>query len=160
MAKEERHPFERGPYLAAAVLCERVLTEQDGVNSLIRIVDRITHTATGPEPPLTLQPFSYPLWLYISFKSGSARGVKDLIIRIQKPSGDSPPAQALPVNFEGEDDRGANLIVQLQLEIDVVGVWWFDISLDGVHVTKLPLRIIDMRQQAKLAPPGQGGRPG
>ena len=157
MAKE-RHPFERGPHLLAAVLCERVLTEQDGVNSLIRIVDRIT--LTGPAPPLELQPFNHTLWLYMSFKSGSARGVKDLIIRIQKPSGDSPPAQALPVNFEGEDDRGANLIVQLQLEIDVVGVWWFDISLDGVHVTKLPLRIIDMRQQAKLAPPGQGGRPG
>jgi hypothetical protein len=160
MAKEERHPFERGPYLAAAVLCERVLTEKDGVNSLIRIVDRITHTATGPEPPLTLQPFKHTFWLYVSFKSGSARGVKDLSIRIQKPSGDSPPALTLPVNFEGEDDRGANVAAQLELEIDVVGVWWFDISLDSVHVTKLPLRIIYMPQKARLGPPGQGDPPG
>jgi hypothetical protein len=131
---DERHPFERGPYLAAAVFCERVLTEQDGVNSLIRIVDRVTHTATGLDPPLQLRPFSYPIWLYLSFKSGTARGVKDLTLRIQKPSGESPPTETIPVNFEGEDDRGANVIIQLQLEIDVAGVWW------------LPLRIIYMRQ--------------
>jgi len=153
---KEQHPFERGPYLAAAVLCERVLTEQDGVNSLIRIVDRITHTARGPEPPLELQAFSYTLWLYLSFKSGSARGVKDLSVRIQKPSGQSPSAQTLPVHFEGEDDRGANIVLQLQLQIDVVGVWWFDITLDGVHVTRLPLRIIYLRQ---ATPPAPGTRP-
>lgn len=155
---EERHPFEGGPHLAAAVLCERVLMEQDGVASLIRIVDRIVHTATGPEPPLELQPFRYALWLYLSFKSGRARGVKDLTLRIQKPSGASPPAQTFPVNFEGEDDRGANIVVQLQLEIDVAGLWWFDLSLDGVHVTRLPLRIIYMRQ-ARPGPPGRQGGP-
>jgi len=152
MADQERHPFERGPYLAAAVLCERVLTEQDGVNSLIRIVDRITQTATGAEPPFDLPPFEYTLWAFISFKSGTARGTKELSIRIQKPSGDSPPVQTLSVNFEGEDDRGANLVIQLQLQIDVVGVWWFDVNLDGIHVTRLPLRIIYMRQPQATRP--------
>ncbi len=31
-----------GPYLAFAVICERVLTEADGTISLIRVVDRFT----------------------------------------------------------------------------------------------------------------------
>ena len=152
----QEHPFDRGPYLATAVLCEHVLTEQDGVNSLIRIVDRITHTATGPAAPVELQPFTYRLWLFISFKSGSARGVKELGIRVQKPSGESPQAQNLPVNFEGEDDRGVALVIQMELQIDVVGVWWFNITLDDVPVTRLPLRIIYMRQTMLPRP---GGRP-
>ena len=155
---EERHSFERGPYLAAAVLCEKVLTEQDGVASLIRIVDRITHQASGPDAPSAMVPFQHSLWMFLSFKSGSARGVKELTIRLQKPSGDSPFAETIPVNFEGEDDRGANVVVQLQLEIDIVGLWWFNVSLDGIPVTRLPLRIIYLRQATQGS--ARGGRPG
>jgi hypothetical protein len=149
-------PFERGPYLNAAVLCERVLTEQDGVNSLIRIIDRVTLNAIGPEPPTEMPGSVHAFWLYIGFKSGSARGVKTLTVRIQKPAGDSPAPLNVPVHFEGEDDRGINLALQMQLSIDVAGLWWFHISLDGVFVTKLPLRVIYMPQ---LTPPTQGGRP-
>ena len=154
----EQHPFERGPHLAAAVLCEKVLTEQDGVASLIRIVDRVTQTAIGPEAPFAMTTFQRELFLFVSFKSGSARGVKELTVRLTKPSGESPFAETLPVNFEGEDDRGANVIVQLLLEIDMVGLWWLDISLDGVHVTRLPLRIIYLRQATRGS--ARGGRPG
>lgn len=159
MAERHRHPFERGPYLAAAVLCERILTEQDGVNSLVRIVDRVTHTVTGPNPPPTLQPFEYTLWAFIAFKSGSARGTKELTIRAQKPSGESLQPQTFPMNFEGEDDRGANLAVQMQLTLDMAGVWWFEISLDAEVVTRLPFRIIYMRQSVPM-PPGQSGQLG
>jgi hypothetical protein len=31
---------DKGPYLAIAVICEKALHEQDGVISLIRIIDR------------------------------------------------------------------------------------------------------------------------
>jgi hypothetical protein len=153
---QERHPFERGPYLNAAVLCERVLTEQDGVNSVIRIIDRITNTATGPELPLEMPPSVHTLWLYISFKSGSRRGGSDLTIRMQKPSGDGQ-VNTLPVHFEGEDDRGVNLKVEMRLELDMAGLWWFDIGLDGVLVTKLPLRVIYLRQVTPGPGPTQGG---
>jgi hypothetical protein len=40
-----------GPYIGAAFLCEKILQEKDGVLSAIRIVDRITHSAVGPEAP-------------------------------------------------------------------------------------------------------------
>jgi hypothetical protein len=32
-----------GPYLNAALLCEKVLQERDGVLSIIRIIDRAQH---------------------------------------------------------------------------------------------------------------------
>lgn len=40
-----------GPYLQAALLCERVMEEKDGVLSVIRIIDRLIHTALGPAGP-------------------------------------------------------------------------------------------------------------
>ena len=39
-----------GPYLHAAHFCEKLLTEKDGVLSAIRIIDRITVTASGATP--------------------------------------------------------------------------------------------------------------
>lgn len=150
--EKHRHPFDMGPFLTAAALCERVLTEQDGVNSLIRIVDRLTITAGGSEAPENMPPSQHLLSLYISFKSGTARGVKQLMVRIQKPDGNSPQPLSVPLNFEGEDDRGTNLIMQIQFEIDVVGLWWLDVSLDDNHVTKLPLRVIYLRQPSLQGP--------
>ncbi len=138
----------------AAVLCERVLSEHDGVNSLIRIVDRITQTAMGPEPPEDMPSSVHTLWLYIAFKSGSARGVKQLTVRINKPAG-SLPANTFPINFEGEDDRGINLSLQMQVEIDVPGLWWFDVSLDNQHVTRIPLRVIYLRQPTQGSARGE-----
>ena len=40
-----------GPYLVAALFCEKVLSEKDGVISTMRIVDRITITVSGEAPP-------------------------------------------------------------------------------------------------------------
>jgi len=47
-------PSEQRPYLKAAVLCQHVLREIHNVPSLIRIIDRITHTRTGPDAPLEM----------------------------------------------------------------------------------------------------------
>lgn len=39
-----------GPYLKAALLCEKVLQEQDGVVTLVRIIDRfVTQVPSGKE---------------------------------------------------------------------------------------------------------------
>lgn len=151
------HPFHRGPFLIAAALCEKVLQEQGGVNSLIRIVDRVTQTAVGQQPPESMPSVKYTLWLYVSFKSGVVRGVKELGVRLQKPSGNSPFSTTFPMNFEGEDDRGINLAAELNIELDEVGLWWFDISLDGDFVTKIPLRVVYLRQPTPG--PAQGGQP-
>jgi hypothetical protein len=45
-----------GPHVGIAVLCEKVLQEGDGVLSLIRVVDRIIHSAVGPEAPDEMPP--------------------------------------------------------------------------------------------------------
>ena len=148
-------PFNRGPFLSAAFLCEKVLREQDGVSSAIRIIDRVNRQATGQEAPDTMEPFAYEINLYLAFKSGAARGPLPLEIRLDKPSGDSSEPFRQTLNFEGDDERGVNVITLLQMQIDLPGLYWFDVHLDGHRVTKIPMRVVyDPQVMQTNASPG------
>lgn len=84
------------------------------------------------------------LALFLSFKSGSARGSNTIKMRIESPSGIRLPEQLLPIFFEGED-RGVNLILALNMVVDQEGVYWFDILLEEKLLTRVPLRVIYQR---------------
>jgi hypothetical protein len=133
-----------GPYLIAALLCERVLQEKDETVSIIRMIDRITLTAPASQSPETLPPLPLNLTLFLSFKSGSARGRNTIKLRIETPSGLKLPEQLIPILFEGED-RGANLILALNMVVDQEGVYWFDILLEEEFITRIPLRVLYQR---------------
>ena len=133
-----------GPYLVAALLCERVLQEKDETISVIRMVDRIVVTVNALGSPETIPPTPVNLSALISLKSGSARGRGTVKWRVETPSGLKLPDQLLPVLFEG-DDRGVNLIVALNLLIDQEGVYWFNVILEEKLLTRIPLRILYQR---------------
>lgn len=135
-------PFERGPFLSAAFLCEKVLVEQDGVKSAIRIIDRVTHQVAGLNPPQQMQPFTYQMTLFLRFKSGEARGPHSLRITLIKPSGESPAPTQRVIHFEGEDDRGNDIIGNMNLSLDMPGLYWFEVHLDDERITKVPFRVI------------------
>ena len=59
-----------GPYPATAVLCEKALKEEDGVPSLIRIVERFN--IAGPSP--SIQPTAVSPMLVLGLKAGMFRG--------------------------------------------------------------------------------------
>ena len=152
-------PFERGPFLLCALTCEKVLEEKDGVKSAIRMVDRITRTAVGPSPPREVEPFEHDLTLLIKLKSGSARGAHDLEVRLVKPSGESPPPLMQTVYFEGEEDRGIDIVANMRIKFDLTGVYWFHVYLDGVRLTQIPVRIIYMPQIRQIRGPSGGPPP-
>lgn len=133
-----------GPYLIAALLCEKVLQEKDETVSIIRMVDRITLTTHALGSPETLPPMPITLSAFISLKSGSARGRHTVKWRTETPSGMKSAEQLLPVLFEGED-RGANLILTLNMIIDQEGVYWFDVLLEDQLLTRIPLRVLYQR---------------
>lgn len=151
------YPFDRGPYLEAALLCEKVLQEVDGVKSCIRIFDRIIRQKTGPAIPVEMEPFEQELCLFIRFKSGSARGPRALQLKMVKPSGESPAPITNTLIFEGEDDRGVDMVVGVKVKFDQVGLYWFWVILDSFTLTRIPLRIVYIPQfrQNQLA----GGNP-
>jgi hypothetical protein len=129
-----------GPHIQVAAICENVLQEPNGVLSLIRIIDRIMISAT-PGAPASMPTTQFHFKAVISLKSDSARGRSMVGLRPQKPSGIYLNEVASPVLFEGED-RGNNLIIDLNLEFDEEGLYWFDVLIDGRIVTRMPLRIV------------------
>lgn len=137
-----------GPHLQAAFACERLLSEQDGVVSAIRIIDRVTFL-TDAEGNL-VRP-QHPVTFLITFKAGSARGSFTVEVRREKPSGEHATILTAPVFFEGED-RGANLVINAVFEPDQQGLYWFDVLFEGDRVTRIPLRAI--YQQLPTAPGG------
>ncbi len=136
--------FETGPYLQAALICERVLMEQDGVASIIRVVDRVQIAASGPSPPETMPPFSANLTLMIILKSGRARGPQPVRVTIEQPSGTARDAGLMTAFLEGED-RGVNLMMQMAIQFTEQGLYWFGIYVTDKLMTRIPLRIIYAR---------------
>jgi len=135
-------PFDQGPFLSAAVICEKVLVEQDNVKSAIRIIDRVMHTVQRPDAPLEMQPFQCEVALFLQFKAGRARGPHRLSVMMLKPSGETQATWDQPLHFEGEDDRGVDVIATLKLLLEMQGPYWFRVAIDDELVTRIPLRVI------------------
>jgi len=148
---------EQGPYLSAALICEKVLEERDGAKSAIRIIDRVTRTAVSPSPPEEMDPFDWDGALLIRLKSGWARGTYPLRVSLIKPSGESPMPIQSSVYFEGEEDRGVDIVANMTIKFDQTGIYWFKIYLADKLLTQIPLRVIYMPQIRQI--PGPSGGP-
>lgn len=144
------------PHIAAAFFCERLIEDKDGVLTVVRIVDRITHTAVGSGTPQVMPPVPVNLTLLVSFKSGDARGRHELSVYVEAPSGlRETVVSGVSVLFEGED-RGNNSIFNLSWVAGHEGLYWFDVLLDGSRVTRVPLRISYQRQETGRSQPSPG----
>ena len=141
MSEDSHNPFEFGPYIQIAAFCEYVLQEPDGVTTLVRVVDRVTHTYAGVNAPEAMPEFNHPLWLVIALKPGSARGRHSLAITPAKPSGESLHPIRLPIHLEGEN-RGVSVVTRLDIRYQTEGLYWFDVAFDGIRITRLPLEVM------------------
>lgn len=145
--------FDQGPFLSAALLCEKVLTEQDGVKSAIRIIDRINRTYVGPSPPTEMEPFEHNLVLFLKFKSGWARGMNTVKVQPAKPSGELMPEIINNVLFEGEEDRGVDLVGHMRFNFDQTGIYWIYVYLNDIKLTQIPLRVTYLPQIRRVQGP-------
>jgi len=125
------------PFLHVATFCERVLHEADGVNSIIRMVDRFNVQGVTEE----LQPIPLQFTLYVSFKSGFMRGKQKISIRPKSPQNEDLPSMDIPVLFEGDDDRGPAIELPISWIVTEEGVFWWDLYVNDVLVTRMPLRV-------------------
>ena len=139
MAKDES--MRSGPFLTAALICEKVLQEKDGVISIIRVIDRLTHTIQASELPSELPKVQFAFVIVVNLKSGRARGRSQVEVVREDPAGQRRSLFATSILFEGED-RGNNLVIQAGSEFDMEGVYWFDILLDSNLVTRIPFRML------------------
>ncbi len=132
--------FEDGPHVQIACFCDLVLQDKTNTFSLIRIVDTITFTEAGPEPPEIMPMKNLETWLVLSFKSGSARGRSEVKAVPEMPNGQAKTPLVFTVHFEGEE-KGANIIAQIKMPLEYEGLYWFDIFVDEQKITRIPLRV-------------------
>ena len=127
-----------GPYVQVAAICAMPLIEQQGYLSVIRIQDRIQVAGvTDQMPP---QPLS-SLNLVLALKSGEIRGKYSILVSVTTPSGKTLPGPEIPMLFEGEE-RGVITALPLGVVADEEGLYWFEITLEGTMLSRIPLRVM------------------
>lgn len=148
MAEPDATPLPNtGPYLTMAVICEKVLVEQGGGISVIRITDTINQSAAGPEPPAEMPPFiSDNLTMVIVLRAGEAKGRFGVKLRPEAPGGFQLPTFEQQIQLVG-GPWGATVVVPLVIPVAQEGVFWFDVFLTGPKkhetlLTRVPLEVI------------------
>src|SRR6266849_6097213 len=119
-------PPETGPYLKAALLCENVIEDKQGVLSFIRVIDRFMQMAVGPAAPSDMPPLEVGIYAVIMLVAGQAQGSQEVKLVLRKPSGLAQELGVTTVLLEDED-RGANIIARLQLVLESQGLYWIEV---------------------------------
>jgi hypothetical protein len=126
-----------GPYVALAVLCQRIDLQPDGTANLLGIVDGlgVDDPADANTPPLILN-----LRAVIALRGGSIRGQRRITVRGWFPSGAGGVASDTVVAFT--DARPAvTLNLPLELELPEIGTYVFDVLCDDALVTAITLDV-------------------
>jgi hypothetical protein len=134
--------FDTGPYVNAAVFCEKAITEQDGVLSLIRVVDQINVQAQGPEAPDELPPggLIQPT-LVLVFKPGEARGSQRVRVDIEHPDTIIRKGPEQSFSFTGGPNNGVNIVALTQIALSTTGLYWANVYVNDRLVTRVPLQV-------------------
>lgn len=126
-----------GPYVALAVLCQRIDMQPDGTADLVGIVDGLAVDDPGDPstPPLVLT-----LRAVIAIRGGSTRGHKRLTLRGWFPSGVEGLSADKLVVFS--DARPAvTLNMPLELELLELGTYVFDVLCEDELLTAITLDV-------------------
>jgi hypothetical protein len=126
---------DRAKPLVSAFLCEKVLTEKDGVQTYVRVVDRFTVPQLPELSPRLL------VWLAIIVKSGRAKGKYSLSLRMNAPTGEVKAiGEDAPFALNG-GEHGVNANVMLALEVAHEGLFGIDVMIDGEVLAHVPFRV-------------------
>lgn len=118
------------PLVRAAMVCERVLTERDGVLSAVRILDRLIAPAPpeGAGGPLVRAPLTLLLMLV---GAGVAPGPHRLLLHTQLPGGERVGAREMTIAIPESPELGCNIVLDLRFEASIEGLYWFWVAFDA-----------------------------
>jgi hypothetical protein len=126
------------PLVTAALICENVIIENDGVPSIVRVVDRGTI-----EIPPTLPPdiqAAFQVVAFFAVKAGDLHGDYEFTVVIRSPDGKSAtPSETWRVHLAG-GETGGNLKLQLSLPAKP-GLYWVDLTLRGEVLSSTPFTL-------------------
>ena len=133
------------PFLAAALLCEKILEQKDDVLTVVRIVDTFTVTIP-PNLPQDTKP-AIQLTALLSFKKASPRAEAEkheVRMKLRSPSGKINPVGRREFSFKPDDLSGVSLILNITLGVSDYGLFWLEISVDDDEiVTSIPFKLLE-----------------
>jgi hypothetical protein len=139
----------QGPFVRAAILCERVLCETDGVLSAIRILHE------GPAIGGNQGPIQVVLLLMLVRGAASA-GQHRVVLQIQGPSGQLVSAREIALTLDdGGPEQASSLVLDVSFEPRDEGVYWFRVSWgeDKRLLTQVPFTARSTRPAAPSGGP-------
>ena len=136
------------PFVAVACLCEKVLIEQDGATSLIRIIDQFTVTipANIPEeykPHLSTH-------LVVGLRGNGLIGQFNVVLKVYGPTKENPPV-TVPVEFKA-DRQAINMVMTIILGIERYGPCRIDVNWDDEVLTSVPFTLVQGQAQTDAQP--------
>jgi hypothetical protein len=123
-----------GPFVGLAVLCQRVDRQPDGSTDLIGIVDGFSLDSPFLDKS---QEVTMRLNAVISLRAGDLRGSHTLAVRGRYPAGLDGPMVSRLVEFT-DDLPVATLLIPVEIELEHVGTYWFDVLFDQRTITRIP----------------------
>ena len=130
----------KGPYLLMAVLCQRADQDQYGSFNVINVLEQLVVGSDDPGAPEEFPGFRLEAQLVVSLASGEKRGDATIMIEPTDPKLNRLEPVSQTVTFSGEDHR-VTIVSNVSLDVEHTGVYWFNVLLDGVSVSWIPLRI-------------------
>lgn len=130
-------------YLRVATMCERVLTEQDNVASLIRLVDLFTiPSAPGGERLPADVVAGFVARFFVAFVSVDFEGTKQLDLTIRGPGGEEVGRLEHGATFAGDSRiRSVNVTGTIGLPVDREGLYEIEVALDAQVMTHVPFLV-------------------
>lgn len=123
----------------SALICERVLLEQDGIASAIRAVDVFNIPAEAPPDPVI------QFWLFASLKTVPVPdatfrfGVTLIRVNGEREKLTTKEPGKLPI-YEGDASipSGINIMLQVNIIARNMGTAYLEIDIDGEPITRVP----------------------
>jgi hypothetical protein len=133
-----------GPYVQAALLCERVVQENGGRVTIVRLVDRVVVHTVGTAHSAQVPPTPVSCHAVVILKTGSRPGNYKLRLLLMSPSKRPLREFSLDISLPGEEDQGVNVVMPIQFTAKEEGVYWFEVRLDNdeLPLTKTSLRLV------------------
>lgn len=128
------------PLVLAAVVCENVLEEKDGVLSVTRIVDRFFLE----RPPRGVAAGIQFRYLAVLKRGATTDDEHEASIVLRFPSQRVEVATRTPLKVRwlaGEEDSGVNINMRLAVGVAEEGLYWIDLFFDGTPVASTPFRV-------------------
>ncbi|HUP22387.1 MAG TPA: hypothetical protein VNB06_05545 [Thermoanaerobaculia bacterium] len=139
------------PLVYLACVCEKVLREEGGVLTLVRVVDTFYVAGVPEELPAKVKGGA-EVWAVIGLKSGDLVGQFTIGLQVRNPTGEVRVRQEWPIVLDG-GVQGATFVLRMMVEASQLGTHWIDVLWEGSErLTGVPFRLLQQQPPTDQPP--------